>query len=242
MQRKNTFIVLIFIGMAMVMTAGLWLATAQPVSAQCGSQASTCKDCHEVQGQMSVNADGTGWHQSHAFGDFCYICHAGNQQATDKDTAHTGMVPPLSDAKASCQQCHPKDLADRAKVYADILGVEVGGIEGSAPSAGPATDPAAGAAAQNPVMICEPQNNVPEDKTLVLAQPAEPVDYVAQYNRNVLGIREVNWGMIGLMALIAVIVLGGAGFAAIKTGWLVVTFEKPVKEEPKAESTEEPKA
>ena len=92
-------------------------------------------------------------------------------------------------------------------------------------------------------MICEPEANVPEDNTVVLAKPAKPLDYVEQYNRNVLGIREVNWGMIGLVALIAVTVLGGAGFAAIKTGWLVVTFEKPVKkEEPKAESSEEPKA
>ena len=50
-------------------------------------------------------------------------------------------------------------------------------------------------------MICEPEANVPEDNTVVLAKPAEPVDYVDQYNRNVLGIREVNWGMIGLVAL-----------------------------------------
>jgi len=77
------------------------------------------------------------------------------------------------------------------------------------------------------------------------------VDYVDQYNRNVLGIREVNWGMIGLVAILVVVVFGGAGFAAIKMGWLVVTFEKPVKmEEPKpetkdeskTESNEEPKA
>jgi hypothetical protein len=187
---------------------------------------------------MAVNADGTGWHQSHAFGDFCYICHAGNQQATDKEAAHTGMVAPLADTKASCQQCHPKDLDARAKVYTDILGVD-------------ATEGAAAAAAVQPVMICEPEANVPADNTVVLAKPAKPVDYVDQYNRNVLGIREVNWGMIGLVALLVVVVFGGAGFAAIKMGWLVVTFEKPVKkeepkpetkEESKTESNEEPKA
>ncbi|MEJ2352930.1 MAG: hypothetical protein P8Y03_24345, partial [Anaerolineales bacterium] len=38
-------------------------------SAQCGSQASSCKNCHEVQGEDPVNNDGTGWHESHAFGD-----------------------------------------------------------------------------------------------------------------------------------------------------------------------------
>jgi hypothetical protein len=229
MHKKKLFVTMIIAGILLAIAVIPWLATAQPVNAQCGSQASTCKDCHEVQGQMSVNADGTGWHQSHAFGDFCYICHAGNQQAADKEAAHTGMVAPLADTKASCQQCHPKDLDARAKVYTDILGVDTAGA-------------AAAVAAVQPVMICEPEANVPEDNTLVLAQPAKPVDYVAQYNRNVLGIREVNWGMIGLAGLLVVVVFGGAGFAAIKTGWLVVAFEKPVKEEPKAESTEEPKA
>ncbi len=80
MHRKATFYFL-FAGLAMVIAAGIFLATATPASAQCGSQASSCKNCHEVQGEMPVNADGTGWHQSHAFGDFCYICHAGNNQA-----------------------------------------------------------------------------------------------------------------------------------------------------------------
>ena len=239
MHKKKLFVTMIIAGFLLAIVAIPWLMTAQPVKAQCGSQASTCKDCHEVQGQMSVNADGTGWHQSHAFGDFCYICHAGNQQATDKDAAHTGMVPPLADTNASCKQCHPKDLDMRAKVYTDILGVDT------------ASGAAAAASVVQPVMICEPEANVPEDNTVVLAQPAEPVDYVDQYNKNVLGIREVNWGMIGLVALLAVIVFGGAGFAAVKKGWLVVTFEKPVKkeepkpetkEESKTESNEEPKA
>lgn len=230
MHKKKLSATLMIVGFLLTFVAVSWLATAQPAKAQCGSQASTCKDCHEVQGQMPVNADGTGWHQSHAFGDFCYICHAGNQQATDKKAAHTGMVPPLADTKASCQQCHPKDLDARAKVYTDILGVDAAGG-------------AAAAAAVQPVMICEPEANVPEDNTVVLAKPAQAVDYVDLYNKNVLGIREVNWGMIGLVTLVAVIILGGAGFAAIKTGWLVVTFEKPVKtEEPKAEPNEEPKA
>ncbi|MBI5950161.1 MAG: hypothetical protein HY865_00765 [Chloroflexi bacterium] len=238
MHKKKLSATLMIVGFLLAFVAVSWLATAQPVKAQCGSQASTCKDCHEVQGQMSVNADGTGWHQSHAFGDFCYICHAGNQQATDKDAAHVGMVSPLTDTKASCQQCHPKDLDARAKVYTDILGVDAAGG-------------AAAVAAVQPVMICEPEANVPEDNTVVLVKPAQAVDYVDLYNKNVLGIREVNWGMIGLVALLVVVVFGGAGFAAIKTGWLVVTFEKPAKkeepkpetkEEPKAESNEEPKA
>ena len=60
MQRKKIFLFMIATGMLLVLGTGLWLATAQPVKAQCGSQASSCKNCHEVQGQDSVNSDGTG--------------------------------------------------------------------------------------------------------------------------------------------------------------------------------------
>src|SRR5664279_767565 len=110
MQNKRTYFLFVLTGLILVLGSGIWLATATPASAQCGSQASSCKNCHEVQAQKPVNSDGTSWHQSHAFGDFCYICHAGNQQATDKAAAHTGMVPPLSDVKASCQSCHSNDV------------------------------------------------------------------------------------------------------------------------------------
>src|SRR5512138_3400620 len=102
MKSNKSFLIFVTALYWIVIILSLWLATAQPVSAQCGSQASSCKDCHETQAQKSVNADGTGWHESHAFGDFCYICHGGNTQSTDKDAAHTGMVPPLQDVKASC--------------------------------------------------------------------------------------------------------------------------------------------
>jgi hypothetical protein len=216
----------------MVFIAAFWLATAQPVSAQCGSQASSCKDCHETQGQLSVNADGTGWHQSHAFGDFCYICHGGNSQSTDKVAAHTGMVPPLQDVKASCQQCHPKDLDARARVYADKLGLTMG-EGGAAQPAADQTQPTCGPS----ITIAEPANNIPDEKAVVLAQPDETVDYVARYNENVLGVRKVNWGGIGLVTLIVVVVIGGSGFVATKKGWVTVTFEKPVKEQPE-EKTE----
>jgi hypothetical protein len=110
MQQKNKAFFLMFAGLALVIAASIFLMTATPVNAQCGSQASSCKNCHEVQTEMPVNADGTGWHQSHAFGDFCYLCHAGINQATDKAAAHEGMVAPLADVQAACQQCHVADL------------------------------------------------------------------------------------------------------------------------------------
>lgn len=226
MHNKKMFVTLIIVGVFLTMASVLWLGTAQPVSAQCGSQASTCKDCHEVQGQKSVNADGTGWHQSHAFGDFCYICHAGNQQAAEKDAAHTGMVSPFADTKASCQQCHPKDLDERAKVYMDKLGITAG--EGAAPAA----------VQQVVVTICEPTNEPPADTSISLSKPSEAIDYIARYNENVLGNKSVNWGIIGLVTLIVVVVFAALIFFILKMGWVVVTFEKPVK----AEVKEEPKA
>ena len=44
--------------------------------AQCGSQASSCKNCHEVKGENAVNAKGD-WHISHAFGDFLRVLPCG---------------------------------------------------------------------------------------------------------------------------------------------------------------------
>ncbi len=231
MPKRTTFITFMTITCLLTLATSVWLATAQPVSAQCGSQASSCKDCHETQGQLSVNADGTGWHQSHAFGDFCYICHGGNSQSTDKDASHTGMVPPLQDVKASCQQCHPKDLDARAKVYADQLGLTPG-EGGAALPAADQTQPTCGPS----VMIVEPANGVPEEKAVVLVQPAETVDYVARYNENILGVRKVNWGGIGLAALAIAAVVGGTGFVVTKKGWVTVTFERPAKEEPEEKS------
>ena len=138
MQSKKPLIIPMTIGILLLLVSGFAFIGVKPARAQCGSQASSCKNCHEVQGQDPVNADGTGWHQSHAFGDFCYICHGGNNQAKDKAAAHQGMVSPLADVKASCQQCHAADLETRAKVYADALGVEIGLGTGAQATAEPA--------------------------------------------------------------------------------------------------------
>ena len=208
MQRKKYLIMMIATGLLLVFSTGLWLATAQPAKAQCGSQASSCKNCHEVQAQKSVNSDGTGWHQSHAFGDFCYLCHAGNQQATAKDAAHAGMVPPLSDVKAACASCHMKDFNDRAKVYADKLGVQIGA--GAAPAAANGTaEPtksAPAAVGSTPAAAQPASNSGPVD---VENQPV--TDYVEQYNELVLGKTTVNWGNIIVAVMIVILVIvGGA--------------------------------
>jgi hypothetical protein len=215
-RSKLRYLLPVLLGMLIVAGAALLWPTTK-ASAQCGSQASSCKNCHEVQGQKPVNNDGTGWHQSHAFGDFCYICHAGNQQATDKDTAHAGMVPPLQDVKASCQQCHPNDLQERAQVYATTLGIEIGG------SAAPTE--AAPAAAAAPIQGLAPANaqavvSAPDTTKLDVSDP-NLVDYAQRYDEIVLGKKPVNWGNVILIGLIGLVAVGGGGF--------VVTREKLVK-------------
>ena len=216
-MQKKTFVTMITAGILLVLAAGLWLATAQPVSAQCGSQASTCKDCHEVQAQLSVNADGTGWHQSHAFGDFCYICHAGNNQATDKAAAHEGMADPLSDIQASCQQCHVADLDARAQVYASTLGVEIG--SGSlAPVSGGDSEAAPVAAESAPVAASGQSCN-----EIVVDDP-NAVNYAQNYDEIVLGKKPINWGNSILMGMIGLMILGGGGFVVTREKLVNVKF------------------
>jgi hypothetical protein len=199
----------------LVIATSIWLVSAQPVSAQCGSSASSCKNCHEVQGELPVNSDGTAWHQSHAFGDFCYICHAGNSQATDKAEAHTGLVDPLSDIQASCQQCHPNDLQDRAQVYATALGVELGsGTSQPAMSPTPAaTESTAG----------ETVSSAPVTTAINLDDP-NLVDYAQRYDEIVLGKHPLNWGNVILIAMIAMLLIGGGGFVVINEKLVKVSF------------------
>lgn len=214
MQRRNILVLLVVSGLVMAAGIGLWLATATPASAQCGSQASSCKSCHEVQGEMPVNNDGTAWHVSHAFGDFCYICHAGNNQAKGEAEAHTGMVPPLSDIKASCQQCHPADLQERAQVYAAALGVEIGGAT-APPSAPPSTasEPAASQTALS----------APATTELDMDDP-NLVDYVKNYDEIVLGKKPINVGNAILIGMIGLMVVGGGGFVITREKLVRVSF------------------
>jgi hypothetical protein len=216
MQRKRRSLGMIAAGVLLVVATSIWLGSATPASAQCGSQASSCKNCHEVQGEDPVNNDGTGWHQSHAFGDFCYICHAGNNQATDKTEAHTGMVPPLSDVKASCQQCHVADLDDRAQVYASALGVDIntGGTAGSEQNGSDGDV----AAVSTGIGLMAPTEVDVNDPNLV--------DYVQRYNTLVLGEKPLNAGNLIVAGMIGLVLLGGGAFVIHNEGWLNVEYEK----------------
>jgi hypothetical protein len=205
------------------------------VEAQCGSEASSCKNCHEVQGQDPVNSDGTGWHESHAFGDFCYICHAGNQQAVEADVAHVGMVPPLSDLRASCQSCHPNDLQAKAAVYTAILGVSVESGVDSEPLAPLATAPISteAAATEQAAVIAAPLADTDTadcpvssiGNTELAVDDPNFVDYEQHYNQVVLGEYPVNWGDLALVGMIGLVVLGGGGFVVFNEMRLGKTAE-----------------
>jgi hypothetical protein len=211
-QKKYPFV---FLGAGVILLAvigAFFLLPARPASAQCGSQASSCKNCHETQAQDPVNNDGTTWHSQHAFGDFCYLCHAGNNQATDKTAAHTGLVAPLSDIGASCKSCHPTDLEARAKVYADTLGVQVGTGSTNNQSA---TRPAA-ATSVAPVATQAP---------VVLT--ADMIDYSQRYDEVALGKKPLNVGNIILAVILALMVLGGGFFVLQREGFIKVSFEDP---------------
>jgi hypothetical protein len=172
--------------------------------AQCGSQASSCKNCHEVKGEDPVNAKGD-WHISHAFGDFCEFCHAGNVQAIDKAAAHEGMVQPLGDVKANCSSCHADDYQAQAEKYAVALGVTVDASSGDTqPPA--ASSGSGGPAAQPPA---QPSSAQPAPQTVKPAAPqpsnAEIVDYTQPTNA-------VNVGNVITALLLVVTVVGGGAF------------------------------
>ena len=215
MQRKNIVFMLLAAGLLLALGTTVWLVTATPASAQCGSQASSCKNCHEVQGELPVNGDDTSWHTAHAFGDFCYLCHAGNSQATDKTEAHTGMVPPLSDVKANCIQCHPNDYEALAQEYATTLGVEVG--------SGAASTSSGEAASGSETVSATAAGNAPCATDLVVDDP-NLVDYVQRYNEIVLGKKPFNIGNAILIGMIGIVAIGGGGFVAMRERLVKVTF------------------
>lgn len=215
MQYKKYWISLLFSGFILLFIAASQLTyNISPAKAQCGSQESSCQNCHEVQAQASVNSDGTGWHESHAFGDFCYLCHAGNQQAMEKEAAHTGMVPPLSDVDASCKLCHADDLTERAQVYAVALGIDLTNSGDNSDQAAPTNIPDITPLTSESAPQVQPVVSISNNNKLVVDDP-NMVDYAQRYDEIVLGKRPTNWGNIILIALIGLLVVGGGGFVLL---------------------------
>jgi hypothetical protein len=210
-------------GLTLLLAVGVFfLLPAQPASAQCGSQASSCKNCHETQAQKPVSNDLTTWHGQHAFGDFCYLCHGGNNQATDKSAAHTGMIDPLSDVVVSCKSCHPKDYDARAQLYANTLGITANSLAATlAATANPPAAPTAAPAAAAPAAPAA--TAVPAPAAAVPA--VDMVDYSQRYDEVALGKKPVNVGNVILIVLIAAMVFGGGFFIARREGWFKVSFQ-----------------
>jgi cytochrome c553 len=189
---------LILVGLALSLL--VWTAMPGPqASAQCGTQASSCKTCHEVQGKLRVNTKGD-WHIQHSFGDFCVFCHAGNVKAGDKATAHQGMVKPLDDVSASCGACHESDCNVRADKYAKILGVTVGTGSGSSAPRG-----------QTPLLPFVPQVAGVGDQSALPAQ-SPFTGSSASSGDTTADERTVNWGNVALAAMAFVLLFGGGGF------------------------------
>jgi hypothetical protein len=140
MKHADKWFFYVMISGLVLLFGAMMFTPAQPAAAQCGTSASSCKNCHETQAKLPVANNGD-WHKVHAFGDFCEFCHAGNVQATAKEEAHTGMVAPLGDVQASCQGCHPDDYNPLALTYASILGIDLaaGGEASGGGAAPPAT-------------------------------------------------------------------------------------------------------
>ena len=216
MHHRKLAFWLITAGLMLLITTGVFfLLPAQPVNAQCGSQASSCKNCHETQALDPVNNDGTTWHTQHAFGDFCYLCHAGNNQATDKTAAHAGMVDPLKDVVAACKSCHAKDYEAKAQIYATTLGVKIGSS-----AAAPAT-----AASQPANSASNVASVAPAAVQAALVPVADIVDYSQRYDAIASGKQPANVGNIIAIVLIAALVLGGGFLVARREGWFKISFQ-----------------
>ena len=248
MQHKKLFVMPMIAGILIVIASGIALAITRPahaaqcgsqassVLAQCGSQISSCKNCHEVQEKKPVNNDGTPWHTSHAFGDFCYICHGGNQQATDETLAHTGMVDPLSDIKASCQSCHPSDYQTKAQVYATKLGVQIGSGSASAATGSSNGTPTATAATATTSPAAASSNTSATPQPISVQQSAlspnspDLVNYVQRYNENVLGQYPINWGNVILLVMIGALLIGGGALVISREGWVKMSVKMAFKD------------
>jgi len=199
MRRKHIgFFLLLGILLAVV----AFIAYPRPADAQCGSAATSCKSCHEVQKVMPVNTKGA-WHTQHAFGDFCAFCHSGNTKDKDKAGAHKGMVDVLADVKGACQSCHPNDYNDRAKKYADALGKTIG-----AGTSGGTTPTSAGATAASNTN-CGP------------AAPAG--SQTIDLNKVYAGLDEKTPNVLGNAILIGLILVMALVFAG-----LIFYYEKPL--------------
>ncbi|GIK41107.1 MAG: hypothetical protein BroJett011_49400 [Chloroflexota bacterium] len=200
MKHADKWFLYILIG-GTILIGTVMIVSPQPASAQCGTSASSCKNCHETQGKLPVANNGD-WHKAHAFGDFCEFCHAGNVQATGQEEAHTGMAAPLGDVKTSCQGCHPNDYDKLAQTYASTLGVDL-----TAASGGTGGDSSANPPASSDSSGCASAVSAPLG--------GEEIDYNLLYTESTAAPPLVSsWGNVILVMLIL-----GTALAFFVTAW-----------------------
>lgn len=201
MKHADKWFLYAVIGALSLLFGAMTLVSARPAAAQCGTSASSCKNCHETQGVMPVNNSGD-WHKAHAFGDFCEFCHAGNVQATAKEEAHRGMVAPLADLQAGCQGCHPNDYNQLAEQYASTLGVELLAAGGSPPAVSSDSSGEGDGCAPGVTSVSAPLGGEEIDFNLLYAEATAPPPLIS------------NWGNLILLVLIA-----GVSAAFFVTAW-----------------------
>ncbi|MBE7552633.1 MAG: hypothetical protein HS126_16310 [Anaerolineales bacterium] len=200
MKHADKWFLSVIVGGAILLGA-VMIVSPQPASAQCGTSASSCKNCHETQGKLPVANNGD-WHKAHAFGDFCEFCHAGNVQATGKEEAHTGMAAPLGDVKTSCQGCHPTDYDKLAQTYASTLGVDLTAASGGTGGDKSANPPASSDSSDCASAVSAPLGGEEIDYNLLYAESTAEAPLVS------------SWGNVILVLLIL-----GTALAFFITAW-----------------------
>jgi hypothetical protein len=227
--KKEAFYTVLF-SIFLMFVAAFWVAPRISEGA-CGAAASSCKNCHEIKGEMKVNAKGD-YHTQHAFGDFCVFCHSGNTAATNKAEAHEGMVKPLGNLEQSCASCHPDDFQDRAKGYGAVIKSQ-GSPGGSGPAAtGPETTVAAGksgsacttmaAVTEKPAALkVESYEILPPTPDPATVKPDEMIDY------NLYWVKKGLPGTLGDRILVLMSLLIAAGFPILN--WI---YRKDKKDKP----------
>jgi hypothetical protein len=205
MKHADKWFLYAMIGGMLLLFGTMAIVPARPAAAQCGTAASSCKNCHETQGALPVSNNGA-WHSVHAFGDFCEFCHGGNVQTTVKEEAHVDLVAPLGDVQASCQGCHPGDYTELAQGYASTLGVEIGAggsaDSGDTGSAGAGASPGGATVCPDVTSVSAPLGGEEIDFNLLYAEAATKPPLIS------------NWGNVILLLLIA-----GTGALFFVTAW-----------------------
>lgn len=157
MNKKLVKPLLLFSFAVLITLLGIWISPSKKVSAQC-TDPSSCKTCHEIQGQKPVS-DSSTWHQQHAIFDFCAACHGGERDAPDFETAHTGLVTSLEAMLVKCNSCHSYELESCLVAYADEAGVDGGDLD---------------AAIETALALAEEESLISSIESGLLVGPQEP--------------------------------------------------------------------